>query len=92
MSPVHLRPHIETSDIEAWLAGAVAGVLEYHRGFLAVDRIEIRRAGEKERRRLGAAADLALRLASEKRVHLVQHRHGAGDYSYFMVATRRGAR
>jgi hypothetical protein len=41
---------------------------------------------EAERRKLAAVADHALALAGQGKVHLLQERHGDGDYSYWAVA------
>ena len=72
----------------AWLAGANPGErFEYHRGLLATDRIKgTSSLKEAERRRLAAVADHALVLADRGVLHLLQERHGNGDYSYWAVA------
>ena len=72
----------------AWLAGANPGErLEYHRGLLATDRIKgTNSLKETERRKLAAVADHALALADRGKLHLLQARHGYGDYSYWAVA------
>ena len=41
---------------------------------------------DAERRKLAAVADQALALADGGKLHLLQERHGNGDYSYWAVA------
>jgi hypothetical protein len=70
-----------------WLGTALPGdAIEYHRGHLAVDRDPVRsRLPETDRRRLSRLARRALIFAEERRAHLVQRRHGEGDYSYLAI-------
>ena len=72
----------------AWVARAKPGErLEYFRGLLALDRIKATSAlQETERRKLATVADRALALAGQGKLHLLQERHGDGDYSYWAVA------
>ncbi len=72
-----------------WLTRAKPGDrIEYHRGFLALDRIKgTNSLKEGERRKLAAVADHALALAGRGELHLLQERHGDGDYSYLVVAS-----
>jgi hypothetical protein len=72
----------------AWVTRASPGErLEYHRGLLAIDRIKGTSAlKDAERRKLAAVADYALALARRGKLHLLQERHGNGDYSYWAVA------
>lgn len=64
-----------------------ASWLEYHRGLLAIDRIKGTSAlKDAERRKLTVVADHALALADGGKLHLLQERHGNGDYSYWAVA------
>jgi hypothetical protein len=76
------------ATFRAWLTGANPGErFEYHRGLLARDRIKgASSLKEAERRRLAAVADHALVLADRGELHLLQERHGNGDYSYWAVA------
>jgi hypothetical protein len=76
------------ATFRAWLARARPDErFEYHRGFLAIDRIKGPRLGiEAECRQLAAVADHALTLAVRGELHLLQVRHGNGDYSYWAVA------
>ena len=70
-----------------WLARATPGErFEYYRGRLAIDRVKgTGSLREPERRKLNAIADYALALAGLGRLHLLQERHGDGDYSYWAV-------
>jgi hypothetical protein len=72
----------------AWVARAKPGErYEYHRGFLAIDRIEATSSlKEAELRKLAAVADYALTLEGQGKLHLLQERHGDGDYSYWAVS------
>jgi hypothetical protein len=91
--PVRIQPP-RLSEIElcAWIAQAEPGaVIEYHRGFLALDRTSFGRFADTPAR--AALAQLGARahdLAERGLVHLVQLRHGAEDYSYFAIARARG--
>ena len=90
--PVRIQPP-RLSEIElcAWIAQAEPGaVLEYHRGYLALDRTAFGRFADTPAR--AALAQLGSRahdLAERGLVHLVQLRHGAEDYSYFAIARPR---
>ena len=90
--PIRIQPP-RLSEIElcAWIAQAEPGaVLEYYRGFLALDRTAFGRFADTPAR--VAVAQLGSRahdLAERGLVHLVQHRHGPGDYSYYAVARAR---
>jgi hypothetical protein len=90
--PVRIQPP-RLSEIElcAWIAQAEPGtVLEYHRGFLALDRTTFGRfADTPARAALGLLGNRAHDLAERGLVHLVQHRHGPEDYSYFAIARPR---
>ena len=79
---------LSLATFRAWLARARPGEwLEYHRGFLALDRIKgMSSLNDAERRKLAAVADQALALADRGKLHLLQERHGNGDYSYWAVA------
>ena len=90
--PVRIQPP-RLSEIElcAWIAQAEPGaILEYYRGFLALDRTAFGRFGDTPAR--AALAQLGSRahdLAERGLVHLVQLRHAAEDYSYFAIARPR---
>ena len=87
------RPATPLSEIElcGWIGQASPGAaLEYHRGFLALDRTPFGRFADTPSR--AALAQLGIRahdLAERGLVHLVQLRHGAEDYSYFAIARPR---
>ena len=87
-----LLPHRHTEiDLLAWLGQAEAGdVLEYHQGFLALDR-STRKDSVKERERaaLGRVADQAMRLAEHGLVHLLQRRVRDERFSYLAIARPR---
>jgi hypothetical protein len=84
---------VSPNDFCGWLAMAEAGdTTVYYRGQLGRDRR--RSAGalaEPDRQRLIALARQALLAAEDGRVHLVQRRHGAGDYSYVAIKARTSA-
>jgi len=72
-----LLPRRQTEiDLLAWVGQAAAGdILEYHQGFLALDRSSHGDAfRERERTALGRIADQAMRLAEHGFVHLLQRR------------------
>ncbi len=86
-------PRLAVSEIElcAWLGQALPGdVLQYYRGFLALDTVpHSHRLREHERIELIKVARRC-RWASEKRlVHLLQRRLGIDDYTYVLVARPR---
>lgn len=76
------------AEFRAWLARAAPGErLEYHRGLLALDRIKgASSLKEAERRKLAVVAEQASEFAARGKLHLLQERHGGGDYSYWAVA------
>lgn len=78
----------------AWLAQAEPGdTLEYHRGFLVIDREELRKGGQAEALRdLIRVGDRAMRLAEQGLIHLVQRRLGADRFSYLAIARPRRKR
>ena len=78
---------LPVAAFRAWVVRARPGEwLEYHRGLLAIDRIKGSALKEAERRKLATLADHALALADAGKLHLLQERHGDGDYSYWAVA------
>lgn len=78
----------------AWVAQAEPDeALEYHRGFLALDRLPaLSELGDAEALRLARVAERALHAAEQGLVHLVQRRHGAADFAYLAVARPRPER
>jgi hypothetical protein len=89
------RPRVSEIELCAWVAQADPGAaLEYHRGYLALDRSGFGSLGNTPARAaVGLLAARAHDLAERGLVHLVQQRHGPEDYSYFAVARagRKGA-
>jgi hypothetical protein len=80
-----VEPAIDSHVLGAWLRQARAGdAFEYHRGLLTVDRGPL--ASEPARTAVDRLANLALRLAAEGRVHLVQRRLAPCSFSYLAVA------
>ena len=75
----------------AWLNQAEPGdALEYHRGFLALDRsIRTAAMSEDDRIALCQTASLAMRLANRGLVDLVQRRIARDCFSYLAIARSR---
>lgn len=74
-------------DFLAWLAGAAPGDrIEYHRGFLARDRMTYDRDPEK-RNRLSILSAKVRAIAEQGHVHLAQVRLGPERWSYIAIAT-----
>jgi hypothetical protein len=74
----------------AWLQRADPGAsLEYYRGFLIRDRSPESHLPEESRRALAKVANAALDAAERGRVHLVQRRNRAFDYSYLAIKAGR---
>ncbi len=82
------RPHINEIDLCGWLSQAEPGeTLEYHRGFLGVDRTPLGQSMSlKDRIDLIDVAERAMRLAEQGLVHLVQRRIADDTFSYLAVA------
>jgi hypothetical protein len=85
------RPRVSEIELCAWVAQAEPGSsLEYHRGYLALDRSGFGSLGNTPARAaVGLLGARAHDLAERGLVHLVQHRHGPEDYSYLAVARAR---
>lgn len=81
------RPRLSELDLCAWVGNAAPGeVIEYHRGFLACDRlVAAAQWSPAERAELTRMVRRALWCAEAGLVHLVQRRNGPGDYSYLAV-------
>ena len=81
---------LRVSEIElcAWLSQAeLHDVLEYHRGFLALDTASPgTHLPERERVELLRLARRAWWASEQRLIHLVQCRHGPDDYSYLAIA------
>lgn len=95
MSNVSAFPAVRLSEIElcGWVSQAEPGeVVEYHRGFLGIDRTPVGRPmSTEDRLHLIAMAERAMRLAEQGLIHLVQRRLGADTFSYLAVARSRPA-
>ena len=67
--------------------------IEYHRGFLGLDRSPLgRHADRQTRSTISRTADRAAVMAEKGLVHLVQKRLGPECFSYFAVVRRRQRR
>jgi hypothetical protein len=75
----------------AWLNQAEpSDAIEYHRGFLALDRSHQSSAlSEGDRQALCRLASLAMRLADQSLVHLPQRRICRDRFSYLAIARPR---
>jgi hypothetical protein len=89
LPPVRLRQ--TEMGLCGWLGQAEPGdVLQYHRGFLPIDRdAQQSRLGKQERDELIRMCGRALWAAERGFAHLLQRRHGECDYSYLIVARPR---
>lgn len=87
------RPHIGEIELCGWLSQAEPGeTLEYHRGFLGIDRTPLGQPMSlKDRIDLIDVAERAMRLAEKGLVHLVQRRISNDTFSYLAVARSRPA-
>ena len=81
---------IDTARFEAWLQTAHPGsLIEYHRGHLCIDRQpKLSDPSSEMRLELHHLAARAHRAVDQGLVHLVQQRHGDGDYSYIAIRAR----
>jgi hypothetical protein len=88
LSPTQAGTAISLAAFRAWLTRAKPGErLQYHRGYLALDRVRGTSClREAERRKLAAVAGHASALAGDGKLHLLQERHGHADYCYWAVA------
>ena len=86
-----IRLGIREIDLCAWLGQAVPGdILEYHRGFLALDGApQASRLDDMARRELVRVGQRAFWAAEQGIVHLVQRRCGPDDFSYLAIARPR---
>ena len=85
--PNILKPVTEF-DLCGWVGQAAPGdILEYHRGFLALDTTpQGTRLAERDRAELARVARRAWWAAERGLIHLVQRRHSSDDYSYLAIA------
>ncbi|MCB1502156.1 MAG: hypothetical protein KDK07_20625 [Bauldia sp.] len=89
--PIPTLPAVDELLFSAWVAEAAPGdVIEYHRGFLGLDR-----TGHgppmsiEDRSALSRMSHRALCLAEDGLIHLVQRRLGPDTFSYLAVARSR---
>jgi hypothetical protein len=89
--PIRLR--ISEIELCGWLSQAEPGeAIEYHRGFLGIDRTPLGQPmSPEDRGHLIRIAERAMRLAEQGLLHLVQRRLGADTFSYLAVARSRPA-
>lgn len=82
---------LDEAALSGWIGQAEPGdVLDYHRGFLAIDiNATTSRLTDGDRRTLIRIARRALWAAEHGLVHLVQLRGGEGDFHYRMIARPR---
>lgn len=75
----------------AWLSQAEPGeVLEYHKGFLALETVpELRRLSEPDRIELGRVARRAWWASENDLVHLLQRRCAPDIFSYLAISRPR---
>ncbi len=93
-SPLPSAPPIPTlGDLEVWLRTAAPGeLLEYHRGYLVLDRGAGSRLGEQAGEELDQIAITVMEMAKAGQVHLIQRRHDGCDYTYIAVMVRHRTR
>ena len=86
-SPFHLQKLDETTFC-AWVAQAKPGdALEYHRGFLSLDRgCTDQEKLTEHQAKLSEMAERALDLAERGFLHLVQQRIGEACFRYLAIA------
>ena len=82
---------ISESDLCRWLGQALPGdVLQYHRGYLALDNVAHRgRLSAQDRIDLARVARRAFWASEQGLAHLLQRRNGPDDYTYLIVARSR---
>jgi len=85
---------ITPEALQRWLSAAFPGErIEYHRGFLCIDRCpEVSRLDRISRSALNSIADLLMTLAERGHVHLLQIRAGDGAFRYLAIFRSRQAR
>lgn len=86
-----VTPQPDDIGLLAWLNQAEPGdALEYHRGFLALDRSVQKAALSKDdRQALCRLASLAMRLSDQGLIDLVQRRIRPDCFSYIAIARKR---
>jgi len=89
--PIPTPPAMDELLLSAWVAEAAPGdVIEYHRGFLGLDRTgHGRPMSMEDRAALSRMSNRAFDLAEQGLVHLIQRRLGPDAFSYLAVARPR---
>lgn len=85
-------PHaLSAIEFCGWLNQAEPGdALEYHRGYLVLDRVPSEKdLPDVRRAELDLLANCAMRAAEHDLVHLVQRRNAPWDFSYLAIARAR---
>jgi len=87
------RLYLSEIELCGWLSQAEPGeTIEYHRGFLGIDRTPHGLPmPPKDRDDFVKMTERALTLAEQDLVHLVQRRLGADTFSYLAIARKRRA-
>jgi hypothetical protein len=82
---------ITETELCGWLGQASPGaMIEYHRGFLALDGMSHGgRLAERDHSELVRVGRRAMWAADRGIAYLVQRRHGPDDYSYLVIARPR---
>ncbi len=86
-----VRPVITDLHLCGWLGAASPGdILQYHRGFVLIDRDpQLSRLRKHDREELNRMCRRAHWAAERGLAHLLQRRHGEYDYGYLIVARPR---
>jgi hypothetical protein len=94
IDPYSIAPASADIGLLAWLNQAEPGeALEYHRGFLTLDRShQSSSLSEDDRQALCRLANLALRLSDRGLVDLVQCRIRPDCFSYIAIARTRNCK
>lgn len=89
--PIRTVTAISEVELSAWVAQAEPGdALEYHVGFLVLDRSTNGQSMTHERRiSLAKTSTRVLQLAEQGFIHLVQRRIGPDRFSYLAIARPR---
>ena len=93
ISPELMTGRLQIGEID--LCGCIGhaapgAVVEYHRGFLALDLVpQVTRLPERDRLELGRVARRAWWAAEQNLVHLVQRRLGPDRFAYLAIARAR---
>jgi hypothetical protein len=91
IDPDSIAPASADIGLLAWINQAEPGdALEYHRGFLVLDRVPSNKhLSDVRRAEIDRLANCAMRAAEHDLVHLVQRRNAPWDFSYLAIARAR---